>query len=240
MEDEMLDIASSVMVSTAFTNPSAVIVLVALGVPSLAMATVALASLLVVWWLILYVRPALARQKLRMEAERLRDQAVDAYLSGELDDSEHYKALLLYCHVLTDHTNEITFGRWVSFALACRKVGLTPDDWHTVQAVTGRPQLIAEYDEQLDSLVADYLIKGSRVWVVAAPLQYLFRLIKKGYSSAGKELEPPREVSPSKGASHFRETVETAVERTGAHPNEVLIGQLTPPSVAREHAALPI
>lgn len=141
----------------------------------IALSAFGLAALLVV--VVFAAVPALATEKLQFEAERIRNQVLDACLDGKIDRSDpRLRSFLEFCHIVECHTNGLRLGRLVSLRLAARIHRWSPpaDAWPLEQET-----LLGRYEHELDELVGDHLINGSRLWWLLWPLRQAWRLLHR-------------------------------------------------------------
>lgn len=131
----------------------------------------AFASVSLLWWFALFVRPNLAKQRLEIQAQALRDELVDARRRGEVVcDDEHVDPLLEYFKAVTVGGDKMTLVSSIVLWRTLHHEGVeVPTD--EVQHEDGCR--IAEFEQRLDGLVWDHLISSSRLWFVLEPARFL-------------------------------------------------------------------
>ena len=165
--------------------------------------TVLIVTLALVFWLVLVGRPGLAKQRVQIEGERVRDELVDAYLDGVIPrDDPHIRSLMFYCHIVIEHTDQLRLNHAVAVVLAVRKHGFSPSEGH--DSVSEDALLLAA-ERELDELIGDYMIHGSRLWLVLAPARIIWRVIRRL-----ADVATPRSASAFQLATELRESVESS------------------------------
>lgn len=165
-------------------------------------AVFAVATLGVAWVNLLLIRPAVARARLRREATLVQYRVIDAVLDRQVErDDPAVDETLYWIHVLTHHSSDIGWSEAKAIASAVDDMGVVlerPVHSYNNMTPAGRKVMI-EAERDLDRLVAEYFVNGSRLWWVLAPSRDFWRWLHRRFDQ-----RTPPGVSPENAAQQAR------------------------------------
>ncbi|MEN1974929.1 hypothetical protein [Cellulomonas olei] len=165
-------------------------------------------------WAVLVLKPMWVRARVGHEAKMIEYRVLDAMLRGDIQaDDPALDELIAYSRLLSERAKSIGLTEAAALMSAAASTGIDPKALpprasYAEMTPAGR-SIAMEADRELHHMLADYLTRGSRAWLVLEPTRWLLRSRRRRHTTNTnpKPWVPSGLPTPGEAATGYRAAI---------------------------------
>ena len=179
-----------------------------------------LGSFAALWWLIVYVRPLVARSRFTLRLQEVEFDIEDAVLRGEVDPRDAaYTDFNRYIRSLSREPERYGLTEAMALQRTLKEMGvevdeLLPSVTYAAMAPSGRLAM-NRAEQAAKSALADYLVDGSKFWPVLSAGRWGYRRLSQNETGRRHAAPTAEGLTPGHLAASYREAASRGVQFAG-------------------------